>query len=297
MYTAKESHAGAEVYASEHDPYSRDRLTLMGELRHALDKGELVMHYQPKIDLATGGVRGVEALVRWDHPVHGLLGPDQFLPAAEHTGLMRPLTAYVLERAAAQCNAWRGEGYGLVIAVNLSVRNLHDLHLPEEIGSMLKRWSLPAAAFQLEITESAIMGDPVRAMGVAADLRDLGVGLSIDDFGTGFSSLSYLKQFPVHEIKIDKSFVLGMDENDDDNAIVRSTIFLAHSLGLDVVAEGVETSLVRDRLEQFGCDFAQGHLLCRPITGAALTVWLRSCGRPVAPATAIFGDVRPLART
>jgi predicted signal transduction protein with EAL and GGDEF domain len=299
MYIAKAAHSGIEIYTSEHDLYSRDRLTLVGELRSALDDGQLVLHYQPKVDLRTGAVRGVEALLRWAHPTRGLLAPDGFLPAAEHTGLIRPLTSYVLEHAAAQCADWRRAGHELTVAVNLSARNLHDLLLPDEIEHVLDRWSLPPSAFDLEITESAIMADPVRAFGVAARLRELGVGLSIDDFGTGYSSLSYLKQFPISEIKIDKSFVIDMTDNDEDAAIVRSTIGLARNLGLDVVAEGVETESVRDLLTDLGCDFAQGFLLCVPLPAPDLTRWLEQSGRAVAasPHAPDRSSSRPLTRT
>jgi diguanylate cyclase (GGDEF)-like protein len=279
MYLAKDAHTGVELYTPVHDLYSRDRLTLVGQLRQALDRAELVLHFQPKVDLRTDAVRGVEALLRWAHPTRGLLVPDSFLPAAEHTGLIRPLTSQVLEQAAAQCGEWRAAGHELTVAVNLSARNLHDLQLPDEIGHVLERWALPPSALELEITESAIMADPVRALGVATQLRALGVGLSIDDFGTGYSSLSYLKQFPVNEIKIDKSFVIDMTANDDDAAIVRSTIGLARNLGLEVVAEGVETNEVRNRLVELGCDLAQGFLLGAPVPASDLTPWLERADR------------------
>jgi diguanylate cyclase (GGDEF)-like protein len=276
MYVAKEAHMGMELYAPEHDLYSRDRLTLVGELRHAVDTGELVLHYQPKVDVRTGAVRGVEALLRWEHPERGLMAPDEFLPSAEHTGLIRPLTSRVLDDAVAQCDVWRRAGHELSVSVNLSARNLHDVQLPDEIACVLQRWSLPPSALDLEITESAIMADPVRALGVARRLRELGVGLSIDDFGTGYSSLSYLNQFPITEIKIDKSFVIEMSDNDDDAAIVRSTIGLARNLGLEVVAEGVETQRVYDRLTELGCDFVQGFLVCAPVPAPELSRWLEA---------------------
>jgi diguanylate cyclase (GGDEF)-like protein len=276
MYVAKREHSGVQLYAVEHDEYSRDRLALIAGLRRALDHGELVLYYQPKVDLRSGRVRGVEALVRWQHPERGLVPPDEFIPLAEHTGLIRPLTAYVLEAAAGQCSAWRRGGGALEmsVAVNLSARILHDRGLPEQISKLLERWSLPPSALEIEITESAIMSDPVRAMAVANRLHDLGVGLVIDDFGTGYSSLSYLKQLPVSEIKIDKSFVLDMDSSDNDAAIVRSTIVLGHNLGLKVVAEGIETREVQGRLASLGCDLGQGYLYGRPAPAVELSVRL-----------------------
>jgi diguanylate cyclase (GGDEF)-like protein len=276
MYVAKREHAGVQLYKAEQDEYSRDRLALLAGLRKALDHGELVLYYQPKVDLRSGRVHGVEALVRWQHPERGLVPPDEFIPLAEHTGLIRPLTAYVLEAAAGQCSAWRrgGGGIEMSVAVNLSARILHDRGLPEQIARLLERWSLPPDALEIEITESAIMSDPVRALAVANRLSDLGVGLVIDDFGTGYSSLSYLKQLPVSELKIDKSFVLDMDSSDNDMAIVRSTIVLGHNLGLKVVAEGVETVEVQDRLAALGCDLAQGYLYGRPSPPVELSVRL-----------------------
>ena len=274
MYVAKAAHSGIEIYMPEDDRHTRDRLTMVGELRSALSKGELVLHYQPKIALPIGTIVGVEALLRWQHPQRGLIMPDEFLPVAEHTGLIRPLTSFVLAAALEQCSLWRAAGHPLTVAVNLSARNLHDLDLPTEIATLLDRYALPPRALQLEITESAIMTDPVRAMGVANSLRELGVGLSIDDFGTGYSSLSYLKQFPIREIKIDKSFVIDMASSDADAAIVRSTIGLAHNLGLEVVAEGVETAEVLDKLTALGCDVVQGYFLCRPIPATTVAAWI-----------------------
>jgi diguanylate cyclase (GGDEF)-like protein len=276
MYVAKREHAGVQLYAAEHDEYSRDRLTLIGGLRRALDNGELTLFYQPKVDLRGLKVRGVEALIRWQHPERGLVPPDHFIPLAEHTGLIRPITEYVLEMAARQCNAWRRSGFQLSVAVNLSARTLHDRSLPEQIQKMLDRWSLPPDALELEITESAIMSDPVRALAVAKRLDELGVALVIDDFGTGYSSLSYLKQLPVRELKIDKSFVIDMAASDSDAAIVRSTIDLARNLGLKVVAEGVETADVMNRLATLGCDLAQGYYFGHPMPAGELTVRLEA---------------------
>jgi EAL domain-containing protein (putative c-di-GMP-specific phosphodiesterase class I) len=268
--------SGIELYDPEHDGHSRDRLNLVSELRRAIDNGELVLHYQPKVDLRTGNTESVEALVRWDHPTRGLVYPDEFIPLAEHTGLIRPLTDTVLDEALRQCAVWRAEGIELAVAVNLSVRTLHDLHLPDRIRHALNRHRLPAGALQLEITESTLMADPQRAIDVVSRLHLLGIQFAIDDFGTGYSSLSYLRRLPVTAIKIDKSFVFGLGrDGDDDAVIIRSTIDLARNLGIKVIAEGVETDLARHRLVEMGCDQAQGFFLCRPVPASELVTWLR----------------------
>ncbi|MDX6668735.1 MAG: hypothetical protein QOK04_2115 [Solirubrobacteraceae bacterium] len=284
MYRAKEARSGCEAYTVQHDPYSSTRLTLLGELRGAIESGELLLHYQPKANLLTGEVTGVEALVRWRHPSRGLISPDEFIPLAEQTGLIRPLTLYVVERALRQCAAWGEEGLAIRVAVNLFVRNLLDADLPEQIERLLVRHPFGRGRLELEITESGIMADPARARLVLERLSAMGVRLAIDDFGTGYSSLAYLKRLPVHEIKIDKTFVMGMDEDDSDVAIVRSTIDLARNLGLGVVAEGVKSEAVWRRLAELGCDTAQGYYLSRPLAPADLIPWLRESGRlPIAP--------------
>src|SRR3954447_5305849 len=274
MYVAKGSTASHEVYASRHDRHSATRLALLGELRHAIDGDEFVLHYQPKASLSTGRVDGVEALVRWEHPERGLVPPDEFIPLAEQTGVIKPLTAWVLDNALAQCRAWRDSGLDLTVAVNLSVRNLLDAHLPESIAELLRRHELPPSALELEITESTIVADQVRALDVLTRLNAMGIGLSVDDFGTGYSSLAYLKDLPVCELKIDRKFVNNMTEDGDDAFIVRSTIDLGRNLGLQVVAEGVETEAVWDQLAALGCDVAQGYYLTRPLPAADLTDWL-----------------------
>ena len=271
MYRAKEAKTGYEAYNSGEDNHSRERLALVAQLRHAIDHGELVVHYQPKVSLVDSRVQGAEAHVRWRHPELGLIGPDRFLPLAEHTGLIHPLTAHVLEAAAGQCGAWRGMGIDLRMAVNLSPRSLLDQDLVGTLRRLLGSCDLPPEAIQLEITESAIMADARRAIAVLDELRSMGIGLAIDDFGTGYSSLSQLKQLPVDEIKVDKSFVLNMDEDADDSAIVHSTIELGHNLGLKTTAEGVESEVTRRQLADWGCDFAQGFYFGRPIPAAELT--------------------------
>jgi diguanylate cyclase (GGDEF)-like protein len=276
MYVAKEHPAGCEVYTRERDAYSPDRLTLLTELRRAIDRGQLVLHYQPKVDLRTGEIHGVEALVRWKHPERGMVPPDEFIPPAQKTGVIGPLTMFVLDEALRQCRTWALQGLDLCVAVNLSTRNLLDVHLPDTVGELLSRWEVHPSLLELEITESTILADPVRAMQVLSRLDEMGVRLAIDDFGTGYSSLAYLKRLPVDELKIDKSFILGMEESENDAVIVRSTIDLGRNLGLRVVAEGVETSTAWNRLASLGCDIAQGYYLSRPIPASELTEWVRA---------------------
>ncbi|HEY5595272.1 MAG TPA: EAL domain-containing protein, partial [Nitrospiria bacterium] len=274
MYQAKQSGSGSAVYISEHDRHSPRRLALMGELRHAVERQELVLYYQPKIDLKAGRTIGVEALVRWQHPQHGLILPDQFISLAEHTGVIKPLTLWVLSEAARQILAWHQAGLEIAVAVNLSVRNLQDLQLPDQIAELLRNSGVMPGWLELEITESAIMADPGRAMEILTRLKTMGIRFSIDDFGAGYSSLSYLRRLPVAAVKVDKSFVIGMDASEDDAVIVRSTVDLAHNLGLKVIAEGVESQKVLDRLVAMGCDAAQGNYISRPVPAADLTRWL-----------------------
>ena len=265
MYAAKGALSGYEVYSPENDRYSPRRLALVGELRSAASNGQLRVHYQPKSDLRTGRVIGLEALLRWQHPIHGSVPPDEFIPIAEQTGSIRALTSFVLEEALTQCGAWRRAGLNLGMAVNLSVRSLLDAELPDEISRLLADSGVPPASLTLELTESSMMADPLRTADVLAQLSFLGVQLSIDDYGTGYSSLSYLRRLPVDEMKIDKSFVMRMGEDDSDDVIVRSTVDLGHNLGLRVVAEGVEDQACWERLKALGCDSAQGYFLSRPL--------------------------------
>jgi diguanylate cyclase (GGDEF)-like protein len=276
MYVAKRGNTGHELYTEEQDQHSPTRLAMVGELRRAIDQNELSLYFQPKVSLLHGNVECVEALVRWQHPRQGLLGADEFVPIAEQTGLIRPLASWVLEAALRQCNRWRQEGLDLAIAVNLSMRNLHDPEVADMIRKLLARWGIPAARLVIEITESSLMADAARAMEVLGRLRGMGVGISIDDFGTGYSSLAYLKRLPVDELKIDKSFVAHMARDENDAAIVRSTIGLAHDLGLSVVAEGIEDQETWDLLTALGCDVAQGYFISRPLPAAALGEWLKT---------------------
>jgi EAL domain-containing protein (putative c-di-GMP-specific phosphodiesterase class I) len=274
MYAAKAGTGDHVVYSPVHDQHSPERLALVGELREAIGQGRLVLHYQPKVVLGTRQVEGVEALVRWPHPERGLVAPDEFIPLAERTGLIRPLTTLVIEQALAQCRAWQGAGFPMVVAVNLSARILQDVQLPSDVARLLAAAGVEARWLKLELTESMVMEDRVRAVEVLDRLHAMGVSLSIDDFGTGYSSLAYLKRLPVDEIKIDKSFILHMAVDGNDALIARSTVDLGHNLGLRVVAEGVETPEVWSQLEAMGCDIAQGYLISRPLPAEELTRWL-----------------------
>ena len=289
MYIAKSSHTGYEVYRPDRDQYSPARLALTGELRSAIDSGALTVLYQPQLDTASGRIHGAEALVRWVHPRHGMIAAGDFVPLAEHTGLIRPLTIFVLGEAMARCRGWRDAGYPLVVSVNLSARNLLDATLGDEISRMLAEHRLPASALTLEITETSLMSDPVRSEAILDRLRALGVGIAIDDFGTGYASLSYLKRFPVTELKIDRGFVHGIDDDPDDLRIVRSTIELAHGLRLRVVAEGAETARVTARLTHLGCDVIQGFSVGRPMPAELLTERLRRDAQDAAETEAIMG--------
>jgi diguanylate cyclase (GGDEF)-like protein len=270
MYLAKEAHSGFAFYDEAYDPSDADRLALVGELRRALERQEFIVEYQPKAELATGRIVGAEALVRWLHPQRGLLRPDEFIPLAERTGLIKQLSRDVLDEALRRCRDWNAAGYDIPVAVNLTVANLLDLELPSEIAELLRDHELPPDKLELEVTESMIMADPFRVRQVLTRLGDMGVRLAIDDFGTGYSSLAYLRRLPVDVLKIDKSFVLNMTRDVGDATIVRSTIDLARNLGLEVVAEGVETPEAWHALRAFGCHIAQGHLIGRPTSAANL---------------------------
>ena len=276
MYSAKTAHLGVAMYQPSEDHVSARRLVLAGELRRAIDEGSLFVAYQPKASLEDGRVLGAEALLRWHHREMGFIAPDEFIPLAERTGLIVPLTAYVVDRALAQVAEWSREGLDVGVAVNISVRNLLDSDLPDEIGALLVRNGVEPRRLTLEITESSVMADPSRAVDILERLSRIGIRLSVDDFGTGYSSLTYLKRLPVDEVKIDKSFVMSMATDAGDAAIVRSIIDLGVSLGLVVVAEGVEDSASWERLAELGCDVIQGYALCRPGPGGDLTRWLRA---------------------
>jgi diguanylate cyclase (GGDEF)-like protein len=280
MYRAKDTHARHCFYAPEDDDHSPARLALVADLRRAIDNGELVLHYQPKLGLEDHRVVGVEALVRWRHPTRGLLAPGSFIEIAEHAGLIKPLTLRVMHDALAQCAAWSADGIELAVAVNVSVRSLLDPRFPEQVGLALREAGVEPSRLTLELTESTIMADPDAAMVVLNRISAMGVSLAIDDFGTGYSSLAYLKQLSVDELKIDRSFVMHLRQSRNDEVIVRSTIELAHNLDLRVVAEGVEDEDTLTDLRRFGCDQAQGFHLSRPLAADQVPEWL--AGRVVA---------------
>ncbi|WP_369069037.1 EAL domain-containing protein [Kineococcus terrestris] len=284
MYQAKSRHLGVVAYSPDLDGHDPRRLTLLSQLRTAVDGSELVLHYQPLLDLPSRRVLGVEALVRWQHPVEGLLPPSEFVPLAESSGLVQALTRSVLAAACARASAWLAAGRPLVVAVNVSARSLADLSLPEAVAEHLGRSGLPPHLLKLEITESAVIADPVRAQHVLERLRRLGVALSVDDFGTGYTSLAHLRRLPVQELKIDRSFVTGMLTEPADAVIVRTGVELATRLGLRSVAEGVEDAATLAALAALGCTTAQGYHLSRPLPEAALERWLaaRDAGHPAA---------------
>jgi diguanylate cyclase (GGDEF)-like protein len=286
MYVAKGSNVNVVAYTDELNVNTPGRLTLLGDLRTAIAENQLLLHYQPKANLDTGEIQGVEALVRWQHPTLGLLPPGEFIPVAEHTGLIKPLTTWVLATALRQCRLWLDEAHArgwneLSMAINLSTRSLLDDGFPEEVSAALERWNIPAHLFELEITESAIMTDPKRARRLLTDLAELGVLIAIDDFGTGYSSLAYLKDLPVNQLKIDQSFVQNMHRDLNDAIIVRSVVDLGHNLGLQIVAEGVEDHETWDQLAQLGCDDAQGYFLAKPMPAGELMAWLGTPGHSV----------------
>lgn len=272
MYLAKEEKTGFAVYTPEKDKYSPERLTLLTDLRHAIEQDQLFLVYQPKVDVRTNAITGVEALVRWQHPRFGLIPPDEFIGLAERTGLMQPLTQWVLNEALRQCQAWRREGIELSVAVNVSARNLEPA-FPERISAFLQNHELAAQSLQLEITEGTIMKDPVHAKEILSRINALGIKIAIDDFGTGYSSLSYLSQLPVNQIKIDRSFVMNLSTDPNAAVIVRSTVDLGHQLGLEVIAEGVESNEVLERLRELGCDSVQGYFISRPLKAPDLRRW------------------------
>ena len=270
MYAAKRANLGTAVYATELDVNTPAQITLYGELRRAIEQDELRLHFQPKVDVCTGALSGVEALVRWQHPDRGLILPDQFIPMAERTGLIRPLGNWVLEAALRQSRAWERDGLAIQIAVNLGAYNLDDSNLAQAISGLLERYTVTADRLRVEITETMLMRDPDNARRVLEELRAAGVRVSIDDFGTGYSSLAYLKRLPADELKIDRSFIQHMAEDAGDTAIVRSVIALGHELGLVVTAEGVEDAVSLERLRAFGCDRAQGYYFARPMDADSL---------------------------
>ena len=278
MYKAKGLSAGYMLYTPEDDPHSVQSLTLTSDLRRAIETNELTLVYQPKVNARDGRTTGVEVLARWQRPGEGVVSPDEFIVHAEKSGLILPLTKWVLNAALEQATKWRTAGHDFEVAVNLSAQLLHHASIVPTVVAILRKWSYPPDRLALEITENAILVDPDHAMAMVAQFAELGVKISIDDFGTGYSSLSYLKNLAANELKIDKSFVMGMDQNASDRTIVKSVIALAHDLGLTVVAEGVETAESLSTLDDFGCDFGQGFHFKKPASAAEFEKWhVRNC--------------------
>jgi EAL domain-containing protein (putative c-di-GMP-specific phosphodiesterase class I) len=274
LYVTKQAGGGYAVFAPEHEQNSPRRLMLTGKLRRAIEYGELSMYYQPQVSLKTNRVVGLEALSRWLHPELGSIPPDQFIPLAEQTGLIKPFTQWVLKTVCRQYEEWQEMGLALPVSVNLSQKNLQETQLPDQVSELIQAGRVPADRLEFEITESMIMSNPLRATQILTRLNTMGIPLSIDDFGTGYSSLGYLKKLPVQKIKIDKSFIVDRIEDEDDNVIVQAIINMSHSLGLDVVAEGVEDQLTKDRLTALGCDLVQGYHICHPLPAGEMTSWL-----------------------
>ncbi len=274
LEAARRSENRSALYSDACEQHDPKQLVLLGELRQALESNQLLLHYQPKVNLKTRSIVGAEALVRWRHPKRGLVPPDQFIGLAEQGGLIKALTRWVLSEALSQCGVWARDR-PLVVAVNLSARDLHDPRLVEEIASSLEAKGVASGQLALELTESSLMIDPARAADTLRRLDTSGVKIAIDDFGTGYSSLAYLRKLPFSELKIDKSFVLRLATEQGDAAIVRSTSDLGHNLGMSVVAEGVEDERTLDLLSSFGCDAAQGYFMGRPMPAADLAVWMR----------------------
>jgi diguanylate cyclase (GGDEF)-like protein len=274
LYRAKSNRGDVQSYRPEIDGYSIERLSLLGDLHSAVDNEEFVLAFQPQICSRTGDVLSVEALSRWLHPRHGIVHPDVFIPLAENSGLINPLSRWGIDKAVETLRGWHDHGHDISMAFNVSARLLSDLDLPAYIADVLARHGVPAARLTVEVTESTIMADPKRALDVLGAIRDLGVSLAIDDYGTGYSSLSYLRRMAVDELKIDKSFVLQMGLDDNSAIIVRSTIELGHSLGLTVTAEGVEDLATYDELRALGADRLQGYYISRPLSPGAMEAWL-----------------------
>lgn len=290
MYAAKRAKAGVRVYDEADDPHSADRLAMTADLRRAVENDEFVLHFQPKERVIDGRIEGVEALLRWQHPERGMVSPAVFIPIAEDNGLMRPITLWVVDAALHQARLWRTMGIALTISVNISMQNLHDAKLTDDIAALLHKWDADADWLRLEVTESAMMEGAESALLRLDGLADMGLELSVDDYGTGYSSLAYLKRMPLSELKIDRSFVQNITADQTDALIVGSTIELGHSLGLRVVAEGVEREEDLIGLQMLGCDVVQGFYLGHPMPADRLVAWLEETGRPYEQAAPIEGQ-------
>ncbi|HUH37221.1 MAG TPA: bifunctional diguanylate cyclase/phosphodiesterase, partial [Spongiibacteraceae bacterium] len=274
MYKAKTAGVDYQLYASEQDVYSIRRLSLMMDIRQAIEGDQLLLHYQPVIDFPGQRLVSFEALLRWQHPRHGLLPPGEFIPLIELTDMIESMTWWVLEAAIRQLQAWQARGWDYRVAVNISARNVADDRFAARVAGLLARYGVPARQLELEITESALMADPDKARHVLQQLDSMGVWLSIDDYGTGYSSLAYLKSLPIDTLKIDRSFISNMLQTEQDRIIVNSTIQLAHNLGMSVTAEGIEYAELIDALADLGCDKGQGYYICRPVSPSELPAWV-----------------------
>jgi diguanylate cyclase (GGDEF)-like protein/PAS domain S-box-containing protein len=274
MYAAKQANTGYTFHNQEQERRSPDELSLVVELRSAMRRNELELYYQPKRHLRSGLMTRAEVLIRWNHTDRGLLVPAQFIPIAERTGLIKPMTEWILDRALAQVRAWQDAGAPVHVAVNVSAKSLQEQTLPSRVQALLDKWRVDPRFLKIEITESSIMADPAHALAIMSMLQSMGVRLSVDDFGTGYSSLTHLRELPIDEIKIDKSFVIGMATSEADAAIVRTVIDLAHNLGKQVCAEGVETPEALRTLKEMGCDLAQGYWISRPAKAEDFMRWL-----------------------
>ncbi|MGZ8135843.1 MAG: putative bifunctional diguanylate cyclase/phosphodiesterase [Methylococcaceae bacterium] len=276
LHMAQHVNCGYAIYEPSFDKYSPKKLTLMTELRHAIDRDELELFYQAKVSIQTGELCGAEALIRWNHPVYGMIMPDEFIPMAERTRTIKHVTLWVLQRAFRNCADWQKQGINLKISVNLSAKDLHDPELPDLIAGVAASATIKPEWIILEITESSVMRDPESALEIINRLYNMGYQFSIDDFGTGYSSLAYLRKMPLSEIKIDRSFVMDITKSENDSVIVNATINLAHNLGLQVTAEGVESQEVMTKLKDYGCDVAQGYFLNKPLSVKDFSQWMNN---------------------
>jgi len=274
MYTAKEANVGYAFHNEEHESHSPEQLALTVEMRSAMEHDEFALYYQPKLHLGSGLMTRAEVLIRWNHPKRGLLAPAAFIPIAERTGLIKPLTDWIIDRMLKQCRAWHDAGAPVHVAVNVSAKSLQEQTLPVKFQAALDKWNIDPRFVKVEITESSIMADPAHALAITSMLQSMGIRISLDDFGTGFSSLTNLRQLPIDELKIDKSFVMGMTASEADTTIVRTMVDLAHNLGKQVCAEGVEDELTWRRLGEMGCDLAQGYWISKPLPAEDFLAWL-----------------------
>jgi EAL domain-containing protein (putative c-di-GMP-specific phosphodiesterase class I) len=274
MYRAKEQSRDFEIYSAEHDHYSVRRLSLMMDLRRAIEDEQLLLYYQPIVDLNSESIKGFEALVRWNHPQHGMLLPGEFVPLIELTDVIEPLTWWVIETAVQQLHQWQQQGKKYHLSVNVSARNIADDSFVYRLSQLLRRYKVDGRLLEMEITESTLMADPVKGRSVLTAMSAMGIRFSIDDYGTGYSSLAYLKSLPIDTLKIDRVFISQMQSSVQDEIIVRSTIQLAHNLGMQVTAEGIENASLIGELKALGCDHGQGFFICRPVPLEQLDSWV-----------------------